>query len=271
MIRLIDILKMQGIAPKKHKVHLATIRPNANPLEAYLAGWFQQWQEDQTQQNFRCDSVLSLIQMERGGKRWLFGGVYRILGVENGTDQPWKYHTELLKGQDDLIGRIVVEHKRVGRASYVWGDKHENDIVVAEVFDAPYTVERFPGYNAVIVNYERLQLIVKKVDRFDTDREFRVSTAFLDGGLDPLSARLRRAALNQTCDGDATVSRYGIWANTVRDNIREADNQIAAGSIAEARRLLRRAANSLSAFAELQGKFDPMRISKTARPPAGGD
>lgn len=109
------------------------------------------------------------------------------------------------------------------------------------------------------------------VDRFDTDREFRVSTAFLDGGLDLLSARLRRAALNQTCDGDATVSRYGIWANTVRDNIREADNQIAAGSIAEARRLLRRAANSLSAFAELQGKFDPMRISKTARPPAGGD
>jgi hypothetical protein len=35
--------------------------------------------------------------------------------------------------------------------------------------------------------------------------------------------RLYRAALNQYCGGDATASRYGIWANTVRDNIRQAD------------------------------------------------
>lgn len=61
------------------------------------------------------------------------------------------------------------------------------------------------------------------VQHFDTDREFRISEAFLDGGVDPLFPRLRRAAPNQLCEGEATISRYGIWANTVRDNIRQAE------------------------------------------------
>ena len=87
MIRLLDILNMQGIALGKHKVHLATIKDNLTPLEVYLAGWFQQWQEGQNQQNFRCDSVLSLIQMERSGTRWLFGGVY-LHGNPSVTDDP---------------------------------------------------------------------------------------------------------------------------------------------------------------------------------------
>jgi len=103
------------------------------------------------------------------------------------------------------------------------------------------------------------------IERFDTDSEFRISMAFLDGGIDPLFPRLHRAALNQSCHGDATVSRYGIWANTVRDNIRQADVEIEKGNIVEARRLLRRAANSLSAFSELQAHFDEMGIGKTNR------
>jgi len=96
------------------------------------------------------------------------------------------------------------------------------------------------------------------IEQFDTDREFRVSMAFLDGGLDPLSARLNRAALNQLCEGEATVSRYAIWANTVRDNIRAADSEFMNGNISEAHRLLHRAANSLSAFAEIQSHFDSL-------------
>ena len=94
------------------------------------------------------------------------------------------------------------------------------------------------------------------IENFNTDQEFRVSEAFLDGGIDPLFGRLHRAALNQLCEGEAALSRYGIWANTVRDNIRQADIEIENGNIIEARRLLCRAANSLSAFAELQGRFE---------------
>lgn len=104
--------------------------------------------------------------------------------------------------------------------------------------------------------------LFKIIEKYDTDREFLISTAFLDGGIDPLFGRLHRAAINQNCGGEAAISRYGIWANTVRDNIRQADVEIENGNIAAARRLLRRAANSLSAFSELQTHFDPMEIGK---------
>ena len=86
--------------------------------------------------------------------------------------------------------------------------------------------------------------MVQILEYFETDHEFRVSKAFLDGGLDSPFPRLRRAALNQLCDGEATISRYGIWANTVRDNIRQADREMSTGNLAETRRLMSRAANS---------------------------
>jgi len=63
---------------------------------------------------------------------------------------------------------------------------------------------------------------------------------------------------NQMTDGEAALARYAIWANTVRDNIVEASRLIEAGQKDEAQRLLVRAANSLSAFSDVQAYFDPL-------------
>jgi hypothetical protein len=113
------------------------------------------------------------------------------------------------------------------------------------------------------VTEEELEQIV---ERFQTDREFIISKAFLDGGVNPLFPRLRRAALNQLCQGQATISRYGIWANTVRDNILQAENEMSKGNLDEARRFMHFAANSLSAFAEIQAHFDTMGIASIRHP-----
>lgn len=90
------------------------------------------------------------------------------------------------------------------------------------------------------------------------DSRLLVSEAYSSGGIDPLSRRLERAALNQATGGPPMDSRYAIWANTVRDNIRAAIDSIETGEKHEALRHLRRAANSLSAFSEIQALFDPM-------------
>lgn len=92
--------------------------------------------------------------------------------------------------------------------------------------------------------------------------ELTLSDAFPDGGLDPLWPRFQRAVINQAEEGEATVSRYAIWANTVRDNIVAALHCVEAGRDDEARRLLIRAANSLSAFSDVQACFDPLKIGK---------
>lgn len=79
-----------------------------------------------------------------------------------------------------------------------------------------------------------------------------VSLAFPNGGTEPLMARLERAANNQAENGLATFSRYGIWANTVRDNIREAIALLERDGHREAIPFLVKSANSLSAFSDIQ-------------------
>lgn len=91
-----------------------------------------------------------------------------------------------------------------------------------------------------------------------------VSQAYGDGGTDPLWPRFERSVLNQMGGGEAMGSRYAIWANTVRDNIIEGLNAINEGDQNKARHHLIRAANSLSAFSDVQAYFDPFELDKKA-------
>lgn len=102
---------------------------------------------------------------------------------------------------------------------------------------------------------EMLQDIVIRYDQSD----LRISNAFEDGGLDPLWPRFERAAMNQIEDGDASIRRYAIWANTVRDNIVDAIRLLEVGNEQSAHDRLVRAANSLSAFTEVQALVDPLK------------
>lgn len=99
--------------------------------------------------------------------------------------------------------------------------------------------------------------------RYDQN-ELVVSQAYGDGGVDPLWARFERSVINQMGYGEATVSRYAIWANTVRDNIIEGMAAMEEGDQARARHHLIRAANSLSAFSDVQAYFDPCKLGKEA-------
>ncbi len=105
-------------------------------------------------------------------------------------------------------------------------------------------------------------LVNQIIESFDREDKVVLSEAYSDGGIDPLSPRLGRAALNQISEGDATFSRYAIWANTVRDNILRAISLLEIRDTDEAYRHLVRAANSLSAFTEIQALLDPLKIGK---------
>ena len=99
------------------------------------------------------------------------------------------------------------------------------------------------------------------VDQYD-QRELRVSTTYLDSGTDPLWPRFSRSVGNQLSDGQATLSRYAIWANTVRENIVRGMEAMESGDTELGRYHLTRAANSLSAFCDVQAHFDPLRPSE---------
>lgn len=78
MIKLLDLIYLNGISLGHFKIHCATGK-KTSPLEAFFDGTFKEWQEFQNQQSFQCDEILSLIHI--GKNRWLFAGVYAVLGV----------------------------------------------------------------------------------------------------------------------------------------------------------------------------------------------
>jgi hypothetical protein len=97
--------------------------------------------------------------------------------------------------------------------------------------------------------------ITKICEQYDDD-ELVVSRRITDEGTEPLMMRLERAAINQSENGPATFSRYGIWANTVGNNIREAIALLERDGHQEAIRFLVKSANSLSAFSDIQELAD---------------
>lgn len=104
---------------------------------------------------------------------------------------------------------------------------------------------------------EKENIIFKILEDYSSDKALKISTSYTDGGLESLFPRLERAVLDQIASGDSTYSRYAIWANTVRDTIIEAIKLINENAnLKEVRPLLIRAANSLSAFSEIQALID---------------
>lgn len=106
---------------------------------------------------------------------------------------------------------------------------------------------------------EQLDLIV---ERYHSTSGLVLSEAFPDGGTEGgarmLGIRLARAGGNQLQGDPAAISRYGIWANTVRDHVVAAHDLVhSGGSCERALEHLRLAANSLSAFADIQAILDP--------------
>jgi hypothetical protein len=99
------------------------------------------------------------------------------------------------------------------------------------------------------------------VEQYDQP-ELRISAAYQDGGTDPLWPRFSRSAGNQIDNGPATLSRYAIWANTVRDNIVRGMEAMESGDTERGRYHLIRAANSLSAFCDVQAHFDPLELRR---------
>lgn len=159
MIHLIDFLKASGIEvnpkPESVKVHLACWNGREHPIDEYYAGRFKTWQEDQGKRNFNCDQVIGLIDL--GQSNWLFAGLYKVLGCEQ-FPSSFKYSTELISGQKELIGRIVVHHKRC-RASYIWS-RPELSFPIVEIRREKLFIEDFPGHNAVILSHRKLKIII---------------------------------------------------------------------------------------------------------------
>lgn len=172
MLKLLDVLKIPECELKNYKVHFAIgITDKMEPYKKFLIGEFKEWQEQQTQKNFSRPYVLSLIYYRKD--TWLFGGIYRVIGKPTPIERPeeqwkgWKYCTELVDCQTDLIGRVFVSYKKEYRQSY---PKLEMDpesgmspreMCVSSILEKKASINDFGGFDQVNIDYETLQVIVR--------------------------------------------------------------------------------------------------------------
>ncbi len=159
MIALVDFLTMAGVGlnTANLKIHLACWNGTVHPIDEFYAGRFKSWQDGQSRRNFQCSQLISLI--DQGQGNWLFAGVYAILGSAPHPQNKahFLYSTSLLPNQGDLVGRIIVHHKR-SRASYIWY-KPPIQLPIVEIRREKMTVGEFPGYNAVTLSHSSLETI----------------------------------------------------------------------------------------------------------------
>ena len=163
-MNLTDLIQLAGIELGGFKIHCAT-GANPTPLEAFFDGTFRQWQERQNQKNFQCNQILSLIHL--GGTRWLFGGVYDVLGVTPGKWKPttcFLYSTREIVGLDHLVGRAIVEFNRTFRASYLRGTKYADQLNVIAIREQRMTIGDFPGFNSVLLSFTMLKTLVREMN-----------------------------------------------------------------------------------------------------------
>ncbi len=161
MIKLTDFLIACKVTLnlESYKIHLATSNSHP-PINAFYEGKFKSWQEYQTRKNFTKEMVIGLIEYKKN--KWLFAGVYKVLGHKKISEKHVEYSTELIPNQEELIGRIIVYHERTGRASYLKGKKDGGEFYISEIKENKLTVEEFPGYNNVCLPYDKLRVVISQ-------------------------------------------------------------------------------------------------------------
>jgi hypothetical protein len=159
---LFQLLEAVGIAhaPAACKVHLAVFNGVEEPLDVYLAGNFDPWQECQRRRNFERPHVVGLISLPEKD-RWLFAGFYDSEGCgPKDARGLHRYRLTRREEADELAGRLVIDFRRTGRQSYLNAEHLAPELHIAELRPKPLTVVAFPGYSSIVLSKVHLDIIV---------------------------------------------------------------------------------------------------------------
>ena len=164
MLKLVDLIRMSGIELGDYKIHCAidNKRGEWRPLRQYFDGTFEKGQSEQSQKNFECDHVLSIINLSNS-RRWLFVGVYQVNGVRDAKD--WSgfiYTLKRVPGLEHLDGRVIIDFPKEFRQSYLVGPNHEAQLIVSSIQEEKMSIAEFPGFDGIRLSFEMLACIIRQ-------------------------------------------------------------------------------------------------------------
>ncbi len=148
-----------------YKVHFAIGgkgRDNEAPLKAFIQNEFKEWQEHQTQQNFKRKYVFSLIYYKKN--EWMFAGIYEIISFDK-IEGHIQYETRLLDIHEDLIGRLIIAYNKPLRNSYPNLETVYKDLKFVEILRDRVKIEELPGFEKVNIPFSKLKYIIEKKEK----------------------------------------------------------------------------------------------------------
>lgn len=158
------------INPLDYKIHFARKSGNGNqPLDEYLADpknldvW-KEWNTYSTGKNhYNRPYIFSLICDYHEDDTWLFGGVWKVVGVDR-RSKTHPYRIETVHRFDSFVGRLKITYHYNNRATRVKMENHFDQMIVKEILEEPY-YESFPGYSNVDYPFKTIQTIINSKNK----------------------------------------------------------------------------------------------------------
>lgn len=139
------------------KVHLASFSEGEEPLDVFVRDrdeWAQ-WHEYRSKKDqFNLKYICSLISYYHEKDMWLFGGFFKVTARH--AD---RYEVELCPHDSHLVGRLLIEHKRVRARSRL--SESISEMTLAQIFRHPYAGEAFCGFEWINHGFSALECIVR--------------------------------------------------------------------------------------------------------------
>jgi len=167
-MRLFDLIALwePDCTPQKAKMHLARHNGIEDPIDVFIRGEFERWQQWQSGHYFNRPYVVSLVQA-RQPMLWLFAGLYRPTGktrIEKTEDDPahWWYDLDRLPAADEWVGRLYLRSPYTKRNSWTYGETLVEELTVVELLPERLSIGAFPGYKAVDLSMAELRILAQQ-------------------------------------------------------------------------------------------------------------
>ncbi len=163
---LFDLLRTceANFSVAKSKVHLARFNQHEHPLDVFLEGNFDEWQNWQRNRNFGREYVVSLVQAN-SPTRWLFVGLFQVHGCEERVEdaQPhYVYNMTRVEAAEEFVGRLYLASEYKQRNSYPRGETLADDLLISELLRERLSISLFPGYKNVQLTKRQLDIVVRQ-------------------------------------------------------------------------------------------------------------
>jgi hypothetical protein len=147
--------------PNSFKLHLACWNGHDQPLDVFVRNQLE-WDKWNTwragKDDFSREFIFSLIEFYPERDRWLFGGVYKVIGRKP-IDNSHSYVTELLEESMPFIGRLKISLKRPSRSRAFNFENHYSLLSISEILPHKYNGESFCGYDQINISFRLLETI----------------------------------------------------------------------------------------------------------------